>query len=65
MRDGGEMKYIESQSKNSETQQSQIDPVFYQQLLHQNTLEEVALAEAKLQRFNHLVTVSKEGIVQA
>ena len=41
---GGEMKYTESHSKNSETQQSQIDPVFYQQLLHKNTLEEIGRA---------------------
>ena len=64
VRDGGEMKYTESQSKNSETQQCQIDPVFYQKLLHKNNLEEVALSESKLQHFNHLVTLSKEDIVQ-
>ena len=61
---GGEMKYTESPSKNSVTQQSQIDPVFYQQLLHKNTLEEVALSESKLQKFNHLVSLSQGEILQ-
>lgn len=49
MRDGGQIKYIESQSQNPETQGSQIDSAFYQQLLYQNTLEEAALAKYKLQ----------------
>ena len=60
----GEIKYTESPSKNSVTQQSQIDPVFYQQLLHKNTLEEVALTESKLQQFNHLVSLSQGDIQQ-
>ena len=62
MLDGGQIKFAESQSKNTEIQQSQIDPVFYQELLHKNTLEVVAFTESKLQQFNHLVSLSEEDI---
>ena len=41
--DGGKIKFAESRYKTNETQQSQIDPGFYQELLHKNTLEEVKI----------------------
>ena len=62
--DGGKIKFAESQSKTSDTQQSQMDPVFYQELLYKNTLEDVALAESRVQQFNHLVSLSEEEVQQ-
>ena len=63
MCDGGQIKCTVSQSQATITQQSQIDTGFYQELLYQNTLEELSLAESKLQRYNHLVSLSEQDIL--
>ena len=61
--EGAQIKYTTSQTQEPVTEQSQIDPGFYQKILHQNILEEATLAESALQRYNHLLFLSEQDIL--
>ena len=61
--EGGQIKYTTSQTQEPVTEQSQIDPGYYQEILHQNILEEATLAESALERYNHLLFLSEQDLL--